>query len=93
MLHAYPKFRYKMWTEEGWRRLAERLSGQGLTVVLSGGRDPEEAAYVEAIFPARKAGVLNLVGKLAFPEIVALIARADLGKSEFPYNTSEEHTS
>ena len=76
VLHAYPKFRYKMWTEEGWRRLAERLSGQGLTVVLSGGRDPEEAAYVEAIFPARKAGVLNLVGKLAFPEIVALIARA-----------------
>jgi heptosyltransferase-3 len=76
VLHAYPKFRYKMWTEEGWRRLAERLSGQGLTVVLSGGPGAEEAAYVEAIFPTGKAGVLNLVGKLAFPGIAALIARA-----------------
>ena len=76
VLHAYPQFRYKMWTEEGWRRLAAWLVGRGLTVVLSGGPGPEEAAYVEAIFPAGKPGIVNLVGRLAFPEIAALIARA-----------------
>jgi heptosyltransferase-3 len=76
VLHAYPKFRYKMWTEAGWRQIAERLAGQGLAIVLSGGPGAEEAAYVEAIFPAGKTAIVNLVGKLAFPEIAALIARA-----------------
>jgi heptosyltransferase-3 len=76
VLHAYPKFHYKMWTEEGWRRLAAWLVGRGLTVVLSGGPGPQETAYVEAIFPAGKPGIVNLVGRLSFPEIAALIARA-----------------
>ena len=76
VLHAYPKFRYKMWTEEGWRRLAEWLVGRGLTVVLSGGPGSEEAAYVDALFPAGETGIVNLAGKLAFPQVAALIARA-----------------
>jgi len=35
-MHPYPKFRYKMWTEEGWVRVGRWLEEQGLNVVLTG---------------------------------------------------------
>jgi heptosyltransferase-3 len=76
VLHPYPKFRYKMWTEQGWRQLAAWLEKRGIKVVVSGGPDAAEHAYVTALFPAGGVEVVDLVGKLAFPELAALIAGA-----------------
>jgi heptosyltransferase-3 len=76
VLHPYPKFRYKMWTEQGWRQLAAWLKERGIAVVVTGGRDAAERAYVDTLFPAGSVEVVDLVGKLAFPQLAALIAGA-----------------
>ena len=76
VLHPFPKFRYKMWTEQGWRQLAVWLKQRGLAVVVSGGPDAAEREYVAKLFTGEDAEVVDLVGKLAFPELAALIAGA-----------------
>jgi len=53
VIHPVPMFRYKRWTDEGWRGLAAGLGARGLAVVTTGG--PGEAAQLDAIFPARSA--------------------------------------
>ena len=40
VLHANPFYRYKRWTEAGWRRLAHGLAERGLVVVATGGPIP-----------------------------------------------------
>ena len=42
VIHAAPMFRYKEWTPQGWRALAEALTQRGLSVVAIGGPDPAE---------------------------------------------------
>src|SRR5205085_3827694 len=37
VIHAGPMFRYKRWTEDGWRALAAALAARGLAVVATGG--------------------------------------------------------
>ena len=37
VLHANPAYRYKRWTDEGWRGLARGLAERGLTVAVTGG--------------------------------------------------------
>ena len=76
VLHPSPKFAYKMWRREGWIELAEWLRRQGLQVVLTGGPDPDEKTYADAI--ARQAPVLDLTGALSLAETAELIGRAKL---------------
>jgi len=80
VLHAYPKFNYKMWRHAAWTELARQLQGRGLRVVLTGGSDAAELAYVGAI--ARELpGVVNLAGKLTLSQTACLLqyARAYVG--------------
>lgn len=77
VLHLRPKYRYKMWTDEGWFALAQWLQQRGLAVVLTGGGDIDELNYVEAL-AQRLPGMLNLAGKLSFAQTAALIASAEL---------------
>lgn len=75
VLHPYPKFRYKMWHESGWIEVARWLHGNGFRVLLTGGPDADERAYVEAIarqFP----DALNLAGQLTLGGIAVLLSRA-----------------
>jgi heptosyltransferase-3 len=75
VLHTYPKFNYKMWRPAAWVELAQRLQSRGLRVVLTGGNDAAETAYVESI--AREiADAVNLAGKLTLSQTAALLERA-----------------
>ncbi len=75
VLHPYPKFRYKMWHEEGWIAVARWFNDKGFRVVLSGGPGTDEHAYAASI--ARDApGTLNLAGQLSLGGTAALLARA-----------------
>ena len=46
VVHASPFYRYKRWTDAGWRALARGLLERGLAVVASEGPDPAERAYI-----------------------------------------------
>jgi heptosyltransferase-3 len=81
LLHPSPKYRYKMWRREGWRDLSRWLDERGLRVVLTGGGDPGELAYVEDIRREMPAGTVNLSGRLTLGEVgfVASKARVYVG--------------
>jgi heptosyltransferase-3 len=78
VLHAYPKYNYKMWREDGWIAAARWLDARGWRIVLTGSDDPAEVAFVSALASRLPAGVLNLAGRLALGPVAALLARARL---------------
>jgi heptosyltransferase-3 len=75
VLHAYPKFNYKMWRQEAWVEIAQWLKSRGLRVVLSGSGDAAELAYVDAIARAVPNAV-NLAGKLTLSQLAYVLNRA-----------------
>lgn len=76
VLHAYPKFNYKMWQREGWIELGRWLDGQGFRIVLSGGGDAAERAYVTALAEAMPAGTINAAGALTLGASACLVSQA-----------------
>jgi heptosyltransferase-3 len=75
VIHAAPMFRYKQWTREGWRALAQALAARRLAVAATGG--PADRAYLDEVW-GDVADVRRLDGVLRWPEIAALIAAARL---------------
>jgi heptosyltransferase III len=49
VVHPSPRWRYKQWTNKGWRALISALAGQGLRVVVTGGPGAPEQAYLDAV--------------------------------------------
>lgn len=80
VLHPYPKFTYKMWTPTAWIALAQWLHLRGLGVVFSGGAEPAELAYVDAIVRELPddGRTFNLAGALNLGATTELIRRACL---------------
>lgn len=80
VLHVYPKFNYKMWPQDAWIALANRLHTNNLGVAFTGGNEPAERAYVDGIVRRLPAGALtlNLAGSLSLGETAELIRRARL---------------
>jgi heptosyltransferase III len=76
VLHANPMFRIRRWTDEGWRALARALSERGLTVVATGGPDPQERAYLDRVWQPAESGVMRLDGKLDWPGLTRLLRGA-----------------
>jgi heptosyltransferase-3 len=74
VLHPNPKFRYKRWNAEGWRKLAAALKARGLAVAVTGAPDPGERAYLDSLWPG--GAVIRLDGRLSWPELAALIRNA-----------------
>ena len=75
VLHAFPKFNYKMWSREAWIATAQWLRARGLHVVLTGGAEATELQYVNAI--AREVpGVIVVAGRFTLSQTACLIARA-----------------
>ncbi len=72
VIHAAPMFVYKRWTAEGWGALAAGLRERGCAVAVTGAASDRD--YLDAIW--RDAPVVRLDGKLAWPELTALIAGA-----------------
>jgi heptosyltransferase-3 len=75
VLHPYPKFRYKMWTEEGWREVARWLQARGFKVILTGGPGATEREYVGRI-AAQIPGALDLAGQLSLGGVAYVVSRA-----------------
>ena len=76
VLHPYPKFRYKMWHQQGWVEVARWLLDNGFRVALTGSPDADERAYVDAIAKQLPDSVINAAGKLSLGGTAALLARA-----------------
>ncbi len=72
VIHAAPMFSYKRWTQEGWRALATGLRERGCAVAATGAAS--DLGYLDAIWD--DVPVMRLDGKLAWPELTALIAGA-----------------
>jgi heptosyltransferase-3 len=78
VIHATPLFRYRRWTDAGWREIARGLAARGLAVVATGGPNPAEHAYLDALWNAAGVPIERLDGKLDWPALAALIAGAQL---------------
>lgn len=78
LLHPFPKYRYKMWHREGWTMVSRWLREQGLRVVLSGGGDREELAYVDEVRRGMPPDTINLAGRLSLAETGFLISNASV---------------
>jgi heptosyltransferase-3 len=78
VLHPYPKFNYKMWATESWIELATWLAARGYRVVLTGGREASELAYVAALARRMPPGTVSGAGKLTLGASAALVSRASV---------------
>ncbi|WP_264569458.1 glycosyltransferase family 9 protein [Rhodoferax antarcticus] len=76
VLHPFPKFNYKMWTEAGWSALEQVLQDKGYQVLLTGSNEAEEVAYCQRL--AVKSGALCLAGKLSLAQTADLLRGAKL---------------
>jgi heptosyltransferase III len=74
VVHAAPKFIYKRWTIDGWRRLAAGLRVRGLETIVIGAAG--DRAYLDAVW--RDADVVRRDGALTWPELSALIGAAQV---------------
>jgi heptosyltransferase-3 len=74
VIHAAPMFRYKQWTKEGWRALAQKLEADGLRVIATGGPAESERRYLDDIWAGTN--VTRLDGRLSWPQLSGLLAQA-----------------
>ncbi len=49
VVHPSPRWRYKQWTDAGWRQLIRSLAGEGLRVVVTGGPGAGESDYLDRV--------------------------------------------
>jgi heptosyltransferase III len=78
VLHANPMYRFRRWSDEGWRALARALAERGLAVVTTGGPDPAEKAYLDRVWDPAAPPVERRDGRLDWPQLAALIAGAEV---------------
>jgi heptosyltransferase-3 len=76
VIHAAPMFRYKRWTDEGWRDLAAALTSRGLAVVATTGPGEAERRYLDQVWDG--AADVQHVGPLVWGELARLLAGARL---------------
>src|SRR5258706_1884518 len=76
VFHPHPKFNYKMWHRAGWLEVAGWLAARGHRLVLSGGPDAAEVAYVADLARDMPPATMNLAGRLSIGEAGSLLAPA-----------------
>ncbi|HZQ14672.1 MAG TPA: glycosyltransferase family 9 protein [Pseudolabrys sp.] len=74
VIHAAPMFRYKQWTQDGWRALAASLAGRGLAVIATGGPAAAERRYLDGVWHG--VAVRRLDAQLDWPQLAGLLAKA-----------------
>jgi heptosyltransferase-3 len=77
VIHAKPMYRYKQWTADGWRAVAAALAQRGLKLKATGGPDAAERAYLDTLWNGSPQ-IERLDGTLSWPELFALISRAEI---------------
>ncbi len=78
VLHPNPNYHYKRWNDAGWRSLACSLAERGLAVFVTGGPDPAERSYLDALWGPADSSVERLDGQLEWPQLAALIGGAQV---------------
>jgi heptosyltransferase-3 len=76
VVHANPFYRYKRWTEKGWRELARGLASRGLAVVATEGPDPSERAYLDELWASVRPPVRRV--RADWPDLAFLLKGAAL---------------
>jgi heptosyltransferase-3 len=74
VLHPNPMFRYRRWTDTGWRSLALALARRGLSIAVTGGPDAAERAYLDSLWDGMP--VERLDGRLDWPQLTDLLRGA-----------------
>ena len=77
VVHPSPRWRYKRWTDEGWRALVEQLRHRVSRVVITGGPGDDERRYLDGL---RLQGdhLVRLDGRLRLAEAADLLRLAKL---------------
>ncbi|KRT55677.1 glycosyltransferase family 9 protein [endosymbiont of Ridgeia piscesae] len=78
LLHPFPMWRYKRWTEAGWQALLTHLAGRGLKLLITGGPDPEERSFCERLAATLPESALAIPAGFGFGELAALMRHASL---------------
>jgi heptosyltransferase-3 len=73
VIHAAPMFRYKQWTRDGWRALADGLMRRGITVVATCGPEASERTVVEELWQG-----LATIYQLPWQQLASLLSQARL---------------
>ena len=73
VIHPYPKFRYKMWTQQNWATLINWLGNQSLQVYLTGSKTPNEVAYINEIIRIASHPCHSLAGQLSLAQTTHLL--------------------
>lgn len=76
VLHAYPKYRYKMWPLEHWIALGHALAQRGYRIALTGSADAAEMAYVAELASHLPASTVHAAGQLQLAASAYLVSRA-----------------
>lgn len=76
VLHVYPMYAYKAWRREAWVELAKWLDGQGMRVVLTGGKSADEVAYVQSLMGLLPSDTVDAAGKLNLGGVAYLLSKA-----------------
>lgn len=76
VLHVYPMYAYKAWRSEAWVELVDWLHGQGLRMVLTGGKSADEVAYVRKLMGLLPGNTVDVAGKLDLAGVAYLLNKA-----------------
>jgi heptosyltransferase III len=76
VVHANPFYRYKRWTDAGWRDLARGVADRGLAVVATEGPDPAEGAYLDEVWASVRPPVKRV--RAHWPDLASLLRGAAL---------------
>jgi heptosyltransferase-3 len=72
VVHPSPRWRYKRWTDEGWRTLVGHLQQRMQRVLITGAPDPLERRYLDGL-ALRGERVLRLDGQLRLAQAADLL--------------------
>jgi len=78
VIHIYPLWTYKQWTKSGWLEVAKHLIFSDITVVLTGGPNPDEIKHVSEFQQLLPKCAINLAGKTSLAELTHIIQNAQL---------------
>lgn len=77
VVHPSPRWRYKRWTDAGWRTLVDDLRRRGMKVVITGAPDPAERRYLDGL-ALEGEGIMRVDGQLRLAEAADLLCIATL---------------
>ncbi|HSH98057.1 MAG: glycosyltransferase family 9 protein [Methylophilaceae bacterium] len=76
VLHPFPMWQYKRWTDEGWESLIRYLISKKLHIILTGGNALQELEYCAQLAAKYELNVISIAGKTSFGTISKLLEHA-----------------